>query len=110
MRRYPVTLKRDTNDTILVQFPDVPEAQTFGDDEAEALMRAGDALETALSMYVDDRRDIPKPSSIKARGAGAPAELPSARPDALFAPRPDRSRIPGARQTALDRDQRGCLS
>jgi antitoxin HicB len=68
MLQYPVTLKRDTNGSILVTFPDVPEAHTFGDDEPEALMRAVDALETALSLYVDDRRDIPKPSPIKARG------------------------------------------
>lgn len=27
-----------------------------------------DALETALSMYIDDRRDIPRPSPIKSRG------------------------------------------
>jgi antitoxin HicB len=67
MLRYPVTLERDTNDTILVGFPDVPEAHTFGDDEDEALMRAVDALETALSMYVEDREDIPKPSAIKRR-------------------------------------------
>ena len=63
--KYPVKLTRDTNDTILVTFPDVPEAITFGDDEQEALLRASDALEAALAMYVDDRRDIPQPSSVK---------------------------------------------
>jgi antitoxin HicB len=68
MLRYPVTLEKDTNGTILVSFPDVPEAHTFGEDEGEALMHAADALETALSTYVDDRRDIPKPSPVKARG------------------------------------------
>jgi antitoxin HicB len=68
MLRYPVVLERDTNDTILVSFPDVPEAHTFGEDEDEALMQAVDALETALSMYIDDRRDIPKPSAIKRGG------------------------------------------
>jgi antitoxin HicB len=68
MLRYPVTLEPDTNNTILVNFPDIPEAHTFGDDEDEALMQAVDALETALSMYIDDRRDIPKPSAIKRRG------------------------------------------
>jgi antitoxin HicB len=67
MLRYPVRLKRDTNGTILVNFPDVPEAHTFGEDADEALMHAVDALETALSMYVDDRRDIPKPSPVKSR-------------------------------------------
>ena len=60
MLRYPVKLSRDTNDTILVEFPDVPEAHTFGEDEDEALMQAADALETVLSIYIDDRRDIPR--------------------------------------------------
>ena len=67
MLRYPVKLRRDTNGTILVDFPDVPEAHTFGEDEGEALVHALDALETALSMYIDDRRDIPEPSTIKRR-------------------------------------------
>jgi antitoxin HicB len=75
MLRYPVILKRDTNATILVTFPDVPEAFTYGDDAEEALMRAVDALETALSMYVDDRRDIPKPSPVtpRAKSVSLPA-------------------------------------
>jgi antitoxin HicB len=68
MLRYPVRLSRDTNGTILVDFPDVPEAHTFGEDEDEALMQAVDALESALSMYIDDRRDIAKPSPVKRRG------------------------------------------
>ena len=65
MLRYPVKLRRDTNDTIRVEVPDIPEAHTFGDDQDEALMQAVDAIETALSMYIDDRRDIPAPSPIK---------------------------------------------
>ncbi len=62
---YPVKLVRDSNDTILVDFPDVPEAHTFGDDREEALMRAGEALESALSAYIELRRDIPAPSKPK---------------------------------------------
>lgn len=58
---YPVTLTPDDG-TVLVQFPDIPEAITFGADEAEALMQAVDALETALSFYVDDRKPLPVPS------------------------------------------------
>jgi antitoxin HicB len=68
MLQYPVKLSRDSNGTILVDFPGIPEAHTFGEDEGEALMHAVDALETALSMYIDDRRDIPKPSPVKRRG------------------------------------------
>jgi antitoxin HicB len=65
MLRYPVKLESDNNGTILVTFPDVPEATTYGDDEAEALMRAADALETALAMYIEDRQRIPAPSHVK---------------------------------------------
>jgi antitoxin HicB len=55
---YPVKLTPD-GETVLVTFPDVPEAITFGADEAEALMYAVDALETALSFYVDARKPLP---------------------------------------------------
>ena len=59
MLRYSVKLSKDTNDTILVDAPAIPEAHTFGDDREEALLRAVDAIETALMMYIEDRRDIP---------------------------------------------------
>src|SRR5581483_6294649 len=65
MLRYPVKLERDTNGTILVSFPDVPEAHTFGEDREDALARAEDALETALMGYMVDRQPIPKPSPSK---------------------------------------------
>lgn len=59
MLRYSVKLSKDTNGTILVDVPAIPEAHTFGDDREEALLRAVDAIETALMGYVDERRDIP---------------------------------------------------
>lgn len=62
---YPVTMEPDTNGTVLVSFPDVPEAHTFGADEDEALLRAVDALETALSFYTDAGRDLPKAGKAK---------------------------------------------
>jgi antitoxin HicB len=61
---YPVTLTPDDG-TVLVTFIDVPEAITFGMDESEALLQAVDALETALSFYVDDRKLLPTPSKAK---------------------------------------------
>lgn len=61
---YPVTLTPDDG-TVLVTFADVPEAITFGMDEDEALLQAMDALETALSFYVDDRKLLPTPSKPK---------------------------------------------
>jgi len=61
---YPVVLTPD-DDTILVTFPDVPEAITFGADKDEALLYAVDALETALSLYVDARKPLPFVSKAK---------------------------------------------
>lgn len=55
---YPVILTPDEG-SVLVTFPDVPEAITFGADEDEALLHAVDALETALSFYVDARKPLP---------------------------------------------------
>jgi len=65
MLQYPVKLSRDTNNTILVDVPDIPEAHTFGDDREEALARAVDAIETALMGYIEDRQKIPAPRAIQ---------------------------------------------
>lgn len=62
MLNYPVTLTQDTNGSLLVSFPDFPEANSVGDDESEALINAIDALETALEIYFDERRPVPMPS------------------------------------------------
>ena len=61
---YPVTLSKDGN-SILVTFKDLPEAITFGTTKDEALLHAVDALESALSFYVDARKALPKPSKAK---------------------------------------------
>lgn len=73
MRGYPVNLSKDGK-FILVTFPDIPEAITQGENRAEALEMAKDALETALDFYFDDRRAVPMPSQPK-RGQ-AVVELP----------------------------------
>ena len=72
---YPVELAQDDNGTVMATFPDVPEAITFGSDDDEALLRAVDALETALSFYVDARQPLPAPSKAK---RGQPTVRPSA--------------------------------
>jgi antitoxin HicB len=64
---YPIILERDDNSTILVSFPDFPEAHTFGDDQQDALVRAVDALATVIDAYIKDKRDIPLPSAIVAK-------------------------------------------
>lgn len=72
MVRYPVMLTQDDNNTILVTFPDFPEAATFGEDEAEALVRAVDALETIIDAYIRGKRDIPAPSAVTDAGVVLP--------------------------------------
>jgi antitoxin HicB len=65
MLSYPVKLELDTNQTYLVTFPDIPEAVTVGDDEDEALLNALDALESAIEIYFDEKREVPLPSKPK---------------------------------------------
>ena len=65
MLDYPVILEAKPEGGFVVTFPDVPEAITQGEDEDEALLYAIDALETALSFYVDDRKPLPVPSKPK---------------------------------------------
>lgn len=62
MLTYPYTLTRDTNDTWLVRFPDIPEALSVGQDVDEAAINAEEALEAALEIYFEARRPIPMPS------------------------------------------------
>jgi antitoxin HicB len=71
MVRYPVALEPDDNGTVMVTFPDFPEAQTFGEDEADALVRASDALATIVDGYIRARRPLPTPS----QSSGHAAEL-----------------------------------
>ena len=75
---YPVTLTPDDG-IILVTFPDVPEAITFGADEDEALLQAVDALGTALSFYVDGRKPLPTPSPAEGRPVVRPSALECAK-------------------------------
>jgi antitoxin HicB len=62
---YPVMLDQAAEAGFVVRFPDVPEAITQGEDEAEALIRARHALETALEFYNDKGEKVPVPSKAK---------------------------------------------
>ena len=44
---YPYTLERQHSGELLVTFPDIPEAITFGLTEAEAHVQAADCLRAA---------------------------------------------------------------
>jgi antitoxin HicB len=59
MRSYPAALTPDPDGGFTVTFRDVPEAITEGDTRDEALLRAEDALESALAMYVAAKEPLP---------------------------------------------------
>lgn len=61
MYTYPVILTRLESGQIMAEFPDVPEALTYGETEALALEHARDALYEALDQYMTMRKDIPVP-------------------------------------------------
>ena len=62
MRAYPAALIPDPDGGFTVTFRDVPEAITEGDTHEEALLRAEDALESGLAMYVAAKQPFPAPS------------------------------------------------
>jgi antitoxin HicB len=62
MLQYPIKLKKDTNSSVLVTFPDIPEAATSVHDHADVMIEATAALESALEFYFDDHRAVPMPS------------------------------------------------
>jgi antitoxin HicB len=68
MYTFPITLTRLENGHIMAEFPDVPEAITYGENEELALQWAQDALHEALDQYMAMRRDIPAPGSVEMRG------------------------------------------
>jgi antitoxin HicB len=57
----------DKRGVIVVSFPDVPEAITQGDDEADARAQAEEALGLALLTYPERGLPLPKP---RAKGRG----------------------------------------
>ncbi len=72
---YPVELVLDDNDTVMLSFPDIPGAYSFGDDEGQALSNGVAALETAMSALIADRKDIPAPSETRGTHSVAPTLL-----------------------------------
>ena len=62
MRAYPAALTPDPDGGFTVTFRDVPEAITEGDSREEAMLRAEDALESALAMYIAAKEPLPAPS------------------------------------------------
>lgn len=59
--KYPAFFTPDTGGFV-VTFRDIPEAITQGDDEAEAIDMARDALRESMSIYFEEKRPVPRPS------------------------------------------------
>ena len=93
---WPAELERQEDGSILVSFPDVPEALTEGETESEALAQAQDCLIAALGGYVGARRTIPRPSPARGRTTVSLPALTAAK-IALY----DAMRAQGVGNTAL---------
>ncbi len=63
---YPVEVTTQNNYTI-VTLPDLKGANTYADEHCEAMTMAKDCLDTWLAEAIDEKRQIPKPSSAKGR-------------------------------------------
>lgn len=60
---YTAALTRTREGTVMVAFPDLPEALTEGNDEEDALKQAIDCLDEAIAGRIADREDIPTPTA-----------------------------------------------
>lgn len=61
MYQYPLELHSEPTG-VWLSCPDVPEMNASGDNLGEAFAEALDGLESALSLYVEQRRKIPEAS------------------------------------------------
>ncbi len=76
---YPAQLTRGGPNEVVVSFRDLPECLTAGEDEAEALVEAQDALEEAIAGRIDDEEPFPVSSAV------LPGEYPVAVPTNMAA-------------------------
>ena len=60
---YPAQLEQYSDDEVVVSFRDVPWCHTSGEDVAEALTEAADALEEAIAGCINHGEPIPTPST-----------------------------------------------
>ena len=79
MFEYPIIIEQQPEGGFVVTFPDIPESITQGEDIEEALRCAVDALETALSFYIDARKPLPVASRPKGRKTVRPSALECAK-------------------------------
>ena len=60
---FPVELTPEDG-AFVVACPDLPEVSSFGENEADALLRARDAIEEALAARIAHREDIPATAAV----------------------------------------------
>lgn len=63
---YPASFET-IDDTTVVSFPDLPEALTEGENEADAAAQAVDCLDEAIAGRIARHEDIPSPSPVRGR-------------------------------------------
>ena len=64
---WPVNLEQQPDGSVLVSFPDIPQALTEGATIADALSEAEDCLIATLGGYINGLRDVPQPSAARGR-------------------------------------------
>jgi antitoxin HicB len=74
--KFPAIFTPDTEaGGYVVTFRDIPEAITQGDDDADAMTMAEDALLSSIEFYLENKRQVPAPS--KARSGERLVNLPA---------------------------------
>ena len=61
--QYPAELWHSGTNEVVVSFRDIPGCHTSGEDEAEAMEEAQDALEEAIAGLINREEEIPSPSA-----------------------------------------------
>jgi antitoxin HicB len=80
---YPAKFRRQRR-SVLVRFPDLPEALTEGRDERDAVAQAADCLEEAIAGRIRRGDAIPEPSQRRTGCRMIPVPAPMAAKAALY--------------------------
>src|SRR5262249_53781086 len=80
---YRIKIEPDDNCTLMVTCLAMPEVTTFGNDEADAMHHAADAIEEALAARISDGVDIPAPA-LERRGRAVALPLMTALKVSLY--------------------------
>ncbi len=64
---WPAAFVAQADGSVLVRFPDLPEALTAGDGPEDAMAEARDCLRTAIAGRILDRSEVPAPSRRRGR-------------------------------------------